>query len=425
MASRPPSPVRHPADGPPTRRQMAYSRHCAAVCTAVCATALLRTRPGRRRLDVQAGAVEHDGGGGVAEGAGGDGDGALPLLLVHLLAGGHVPGGVPDHQPHLSDHVDEDEEGHQGEDHDRVEALPRRRELREENQEDQLGDDPHGGEAQHRKGAVLGREANQEEGLQVQDGDLGGHHHLEHPVEADLLAEVQEVRQEDGAHRPPAHLVPPLRPAQALLEERVEAGGGLLQRDQVVVVRDLVPVAHGADGAVDVLGQHARVHADELQNVSAPEAVAAAEYGVVVDELTGAVLDAVADLKLSGDDLVEGGLAVLGVDLGAALHDVGPALQVAPGALERVRQGDVVAVEQAHEGAADAGQHRVDVVALGGGAHHLVRRELRPDLLQRLDVLLHRQHLRGVVRQDHLQLALIVHGAELREGVHDDVRLIG
>eukprot|EP00976_Prorocentrum_cordatum_P067574 1178804-Prorocentrum_minimum.AAC.3 len=54
--------------------------------------------------------------------------------------------------------------------------------------------------------ARRGGGAHEEEGLEGQDGDRGGHHHLEHPVEADLLAEGQEVRQEDGADGAPAHL---------------------------------------------------------------------------------------------------------------------------------------------------------------------------------------------------------------------------
>eukprot|EP00959_Pyramimonas_sp_CCMP1952_P248108 5186454-Pyramimonas_sp.AAC.1 len=82
-------------------------------------------------------------------------------------------------------------------------------------------------------------------------------------------------------------------------------------------------------------------------------------------------------LELGGDDLVEQGLAVLGVDLGAALYDVRAGAQVPPRALERVRQRDVVAVKEPYEGALDARQHRVDVVALGRGPHHLLERPSR------------------------------------------------
>mmetsp|Transcript_2667 Transcript_2667/g.4497 ORF Transcript_2667/g.4497 Transcript_2667/m.4497 type:complete len:417 (+) Transcript_2667:1235-2485(+) len=258
----------------------------------------------------------------------------------------------------------------------------------------------------------------------MEDEDLARHHHLDHPVEADLLPQVQEVGQEDGAHRAPAHLVPSLRPAQALLQQRVETRRGLLQRDKVMIVRDLVSVAHGAYGAVDVFGEHIRIHSDELQHFRPPEAVAAAEHRVVVHELARAVLDAVAHLELRRDHLVQEGLAVLRVNLRAALHDVRAALDVAPRALERARHRDVVRVEEPHELALDGGQHGVDVVALGRGAHHLDGGELGPRLLQGLDVVLHGQDLGRVVGQNHLHLAVVVHRPELRERVHNDVRLV-
>ncbi len=133
--------------------------------------------------------------------------------------------------------------------------------------------------------------------------------------------------------------------------------------------------------------------------------------------------DRVDRLELDADELGDpGALAV--ADHAVALHHVVAVGQPVPGAHEGVGCRVVVGIEDADELATHARRGRVDVLRLGcrpGDGQQHEPPVAFGDLPQ---CVLDRQRVRGVVREDDLELVRVIQAQERLDGVDDRRRLI-
>ena len=238
------------------------------------------------------------------------------------------------------------------------------------------------------------------------------------------------VKREDRGSLLDAGLRPALRPAQPLLPERRPGRRRQLVRDDVGVVHRLGVARDGAQGRVNVLGQHAGVHAHGAQQGRAPVAVGAREQAEPPHGGAARVRDGVDLVELDGDERGEPRVARVEDDA-AALHHVDAPVRAQPlgRPARRVRVHVVVAVVDGDDvGARVAGQEVVEVVRLG-------RRVGHPDDAQvtvlggqvaylRLKGL---DRLRRVVHDVDADAIARVHDLleRVERAVQDDVALVG